>query len=128
MGLLWLPEELETVVFAYVLEAGFYQFTYFFLCLGHFADVRVHVFEAHELSVLERVLDSSVAQYLHDVQDVFGQEVFHRAFPVSQCVEMYLHEAWVSHFRGDFIESWSAGFHGRSGLACVFAANMVDPL
>jgi hypothetical protein len=41
LRLLWLPEELQAVVLAYTLKAGFNERTYFFLCRGHFADVGV---------------------------------------------------------------------------------------
>jgi hypothetical protein len=49
--LLWLPEEPETALFANVLETGFYQFTYFFPCLSHFADEKLPFLEKHLTSV-----------------------------------------------------------------------------
>ena len=40
------------------------------------------VLEADELSVEESVLDVSVAEHFHDVQDISGFVVFHGGFPV----------------------------------------------
>ena len=61
----------------------------------------VVVFERYELRVHKRVFDVFVSEQLHYVEDVFGFVVFHRCFPVSECVEGYLVDSWVSEFSRD---------------------------
>ena len=46
----------------------------------------------------QRVFDVLVARRLHDVVHVFGFVVEHCAFPVSEGVEVYFEESWVSCF------------------------------
>jgi len=58
--------------------------------VGDFCGVFV-VFEVYELGVDEGVLDASVSEDLHDVEDVFCAVVFHGCFPVAKGVEAYLH-------------------------------------
>ncbi len=45
------------------------------------------VFEVYEMGVDEGVLDASVSEDLHYVEDVFGAVIFHRGFPVAESVE-----------------------------------------
>jgi len=54
-----------------------------------------------KLGVYEGVFDVSVSEELHDVENVFCFVIFHRGFPVSECVEGYLHYSWVFEFSCD---------------------------
>jgi len=47
------------------------------------------------LGVSHRVLDAFVAQYPHNVEDVFGAVIFHGGFPVAHRVEGYFFQSWV---------------------------------
>jgi hypothetical protein len=100
VGLLRLPEELETIVFAHVLESCFNQNCYFLIIFGHFAYICVGVVKLDELRVFQRVLDSSVPEHLHHVEYVFGFVVFYRGFPMTQRVKVDLLQAWISHLCG----------------------------
>lgn len=51
----------------------------------------VVVFEVDEMGVNQSVVDASVSQDLHDVEDVFRLVIFHCCFVVSECVEADLH-------------------------------------
>ena len=56
------------------------------------------VLETDQLSVKERVLDVSVAEHFHDVQDISGFVVFHGCFPVPEGVEVDLSDSVVFEF------------------------------
>ncbi len=58
--------------------------------MGYFRCVVV-VFEVDEVSIDSRVVDASVPQDLHDVENVFRLVIFHCCFVVSECVWTDLH-------------------------------------
>ena len=68
--------------------------------MGDFRCVIV-VFEVDEVSIDQRVVDASVSQDLHNVEDVFRFVVFHRGFVVSKSVKTDLHQSWILHFECD---------------------------
>ena len=49
------------------------------------------VFEVHELSVDEGVLDASMSEEMHYVEDVFGFGVFHCDLKATERVDAYPH-------------------------------------
>ena len=60
VGLLWLSEEFQTVVFADILKAQFNRDADFLVGLRHFAHLIVWSVKVHELSVFQSVLYSSL--------------------------------------------------------------------
>jgi hypothetical protein len=47
------------------------------------------------------VLDVLVAEYVHDMEDVFDVVIFHCAFPVSERVKVDLQQSWIGEFLTD---------------------------
>lgn len=52
-------------------------------------------FKVYEPCIYQRVLNVSMSQHFHNVQDVFCLSVFRRGFPVSEAVKVDQLEIWV---------------------------------
>jgi hypothetical protein len=64
-------------------------------CLSNFAYEFI-ILELYQLRVDEGVLDVLVSEQSHDIEDVFGLMVLHGGFPMSEDVESYLQNSWIS--------------------------------
>jgi hypothetical protein len=81
------------------------------------------VLEADQLRVEERILDVSVAEHFHDVQDISGFVVFHSAFPMPEGVEVDFADAVVFEFvcyAGSLASEISAEVSMTAGEWCFF--------
>jgi len=82
----------------HIFKACFHELCCFFYAFCSCAVVLVWFLKVCELRVPHGVLDVSVSQQLHHMEDVFGLVVFHCCLPVSEGMKVDLEEPGVCQF------------------------------